>query len=134
MIRHPVHLRGPRERVTKHQPREKSADTPQLRSESSLKYAKIHSMARTSKGSGAVRGRAQPGRRVSYNPESGENWRTGVVVLPEMAKKAITAADSTGMSFAGLVNELLRRMPVDDHGRPLWAGEINEQPALPLTG
>ncbi|MFE7268205.1 hypothetical protein ACFU9B_40410 [Streptomyces sp. NPDC057592] len=51
-----------------------------------------------------------------------------------MAKKAITAADRTGLSFAGLVNELLKRMEVDENGRPVWAGELDEQKALPLTG
>ncbi|MFF4607756.1 hypothetical protein ACFY12_34085 [Streptomyces sp. NPDC001339] len=91
-------------------------------------------MARTSKGSGSVRGKAQPYRRVAYDPSSGQNWRTGVVVLPEQAAKAIKAADSIGMSFAGLVNELLRQMPVDENGRPTWAAELNEQKPLPLTG
>lgn len=91
-------------------------------------------MARTSEGSGPVRGKAQPGRRLSYDPSSGQNWRTGVVILPEMAKKAIHAADRTGLSFAGLVNELLKRMDVDENGRPVWADELDEQRTLPLTG
>lgn len=83
---------------------------------------------------GPVRGRAQGGRRVSYDPSSGENWRTGIVVVPDVAKKAIRAAESTGLSFAGLVNELVRRMPVDEEGRPVWADELDTQDTLPLTG
>ncbi|MGW6605178.1 hypothetical protein [Streptomyces sp. NPDC055036] len=83
---------------------------------------------------GPVRGRAQTGRPVTYDPKSGQNWRTGVVIVPDMAEKAIKAAGSTGLSFAGLVNELIKRMPVDENGRPLWADELNTQEALPLTG
>ncbi len=83
---------------------------------------------------GPLRGRAQTGRPVSYDPTSGQNWRTGVVIVPDMAAKAIKAAGFTGQSFAGLVNELIKRMPVDENGRPLWANELDEQKALPLTG
>lgn len=81
--------------------------------------------------SGPVRGRAQRGRRAAYDPTSGENWRTGVVVTPEEAVKALKAADLTGLSFAGLVNELIRRMDVDKHGRPVWADQLNQQNPLP---
>ncbi|MFC8223545.1 hypothetical protein ACFUTY_35940 [Streptomyces sp. NPDC057362] len=83
---------------------------------------------------GPVRGRAQTGRPVTYDPKSGQNWRTGVVIVPDMAEKAIKAAGATGLSFAGLVNELIKRMPVDENGRPAWADELNQQEALPLTG
>ncbi|MGO4417213.1 hypothetical protein AB4Z54_00150 [Streptomyces sp. MCAF7] len=83
---------------------------------------------------GPLRGRAQTGRPVTYDPKSGQNWRTGVVIVPDMAAKAIKAAGTTGLSFAGLVNELIRRMPVDENGRPVWADELDEQRALPLTG
>ncbi|MEV8590905.1 hypothetical protein AB0424_28595 [Streptomyces sp. NPDC051180] len=83
---------------------------------------------------GPLRGRAQTGRPVTYDPRSGQNWRTGVVIVPDMAEKAIKAAGSTGLSFAGLVNELIKRMPVDENGRPVWADELNRQEALPLTG
>ncbi|MFI5987082.1 hypothetical protein ACIBEA_40235 [Streptomyces sp. NPDC051555] len=85
-------------------------------------------------GSGPLRGRAQTGRPVTYDPASGQNWRTGVVVTPDMAAKAIAAAKATGLSFAGLVNELIKQMPVDKNGRPVWANELDEQKALPLTG
>ncbi|MCQ4045793.1 hypothetical protein ACFOSC_27745 [Streptantibioticus rubrisoli] len=81
-----------------------------------------------------MRGRAQGGRRVSYDPSSGENWRTGIVVVPDVAVKAIRAAERTGLSFAGLVNELVRRMEVDENGRPVWADEHDDQEALPMTG
>ncbi|MCQ8194631.1 hypothetical protein [Streptomyces rugosispiralis] len=84
--------------------------------------------------SGPLRGRAQTGRPVSYDPKSGQNWRTGVVIVPDMAEKAIKAAGAAGLSFAGLVNELIKRMPVDENGRPVWADELDEQKALPLTG
>ena len=80
---------------------------------------------------GPVRGRA--GRKVSYDPKSGQNWRTGVVIVPDAAEKAIKAAGATGLSFAGLVNELIKRMPVDENGRPVWAAEP-DQGELPMTG
>lgn len=86
---------------------------------------------------GHARGRAQAHRRTTYDPSSGQSWRTGVLVYPDEALKAITAADGAGLSFAGLVNELIRRMPVDEHGLPTWADELSgddEQEALPMTG
>lgn len=105
-------------------------------------YAKISAMTRkTGKGlqdNGPLRGRAQTGRPVTYDPKSGQNWRTGVVIVPDMAAKAIKAASSTGLSFAGLVNELIKRMPVDKNGRPVWAdpafGEPDPGEELPMTG
>lgn len=86
---------------------------------------------------GHARGRAQAHRRTSYDPASGQTWRTGVLIYPEEARKAIRAADGADLSFAGLVNELIRRMPVDDQGLPTWAHELTadaEQEELPMTG
>jgi hypothetical protein len=122
----------------KHPPPNKSRDTPLSRSESACLYGKISAVTtKTGKGrggSGPLRGRAQSGRPVTYDPSSGQNWRTGVVIVPDMAEKAIEAGKATGLSFAGLVNELIKRMPVDENGRPVWADELSEQPGLPLTG
>lgn len=56
------------------------------------------------------------------------------MVVPDVAVKAIRAAERTGLSFAGLVNELVRRMEVDENGRPVWADEHDDQEALPMTG
>ncbi|WP_327359847.1 hypothetical protein [Streptomyces sp. NBC_01304] len=83
-----------------------------------------------------MRGKAQGGRRISYDPSSGRNWQTGVVLVPDAAVKGIRAAELTGLSFAGLVNELIRRMDVDEDGRPVWAAELesDEQGELPMTG
>lgn len=81
---------------------------------------------------GPMRGRAQ-GRPVTYDPTSGQNWRTGVVIVPDAAEKALKAAGAAGLSFAGLVNELIKRMPVDENGRPVWAVEP-DQGELPMTG
>lgn len=68
---------------------------------------------------GPVRGVAQARRRV-YDPASGQPWRTGVVVLADEAAKAIKAAEKSGLSFAGLVGQLIQRMEVDAEGRPAW--------------
>lgn len=118
---------------------EKSRDTRISCSESAPGCGMITTMARKTKDEGPdlggpLRGRAQTGRPLTYDPKSGQNWRTGVVIVPDMAEKAIKAAGSTGLSFAGLVNELIKRMPVDENGRPVWAEELNRQEALPLTG
>ena len=123
----------------KRPPHEKSDDTRVCRSENLPECAKISTVARKIENEGPdlggpLRGRAQQGRPVTYDPKSGQNWRTGVVIVPDMAAKAIKAAGTTGLSFAGLVNELIRRMPVDENGRPAWADELDEQKALPLTG
>jgi len=86
---------------------------------------------------GHARGKPQGHRRPSYDPSSGQSWRTGVLVYPDEALKAITAADGAGLSFAGLVNELIRRMPVDENGLPTWTDElfgVAEQKELPMTG
>jgi hypothetical protein len=87
-------------------------------------------------GRGPVRGKPQAHRRVSYDPSTGEPWRTGVVVPAEEAAKAITAATTAGLSFAGLVTELIRRMAVDDAtGRPVWTDELAQyQKELPQAG
>lgn len=124
---------------SKRPPHGKTRDTHVSCSENAWKCGKIVSMARKTGNEGPdlggpLRGRAQTGRPVTYDPKSGQNWRTGVVIVPDMAEKAIKAAGSTGLSFAGLVNELIKRMPVDENGRPRWADELNRQEALPLTG
>ncbi|MQY10271.1 hypothetical protein SRB5_03780 [Streptomyces sp. RB5] len=74
---------------------------------------------------GRERGKPQAHRRTSYDPSTGP-WRTGVVVREQQAVKAITAAERAGLSFAGLINELVRRMEVDGNGRPVWADELNQ--------
>jgi hypothetical protein len=69
---------------------------------------------------------------VSYDPSLGKSWKTGIIVQPEDAEKAITAAEMAGVSFAGLVAQLIRRMDVDEAGRPVWADELTEhQEELP---
>lgn len=80
----------------------------------------------TTRGRGRIRGQAQ--RRISYDPSSGEKWRTGVVFPPDEAAKVIRAAERTGMSVAGVLAKLIQQMPVDAHGRPIWAHEQEELP------
>lgn len=139
MIRHTALAHNNLRPRNKRPPHKNSHNTRARRSETGREYGKIAIMVRKieSEGrdlGGPLRGRAQTGRPVSYDPTSGQNWRTGVVIVPDMAAKAIKAAGFTGQSFAGLVNELIKRMPVDENGRPLWANELDEQKALPLTG
>jgi hypothetical protein len=72
--------------------------------------------------------------RSSYDPSSGLPWRSGVIMQPEEAAKALTAANLAGLSFAGLVNELVRRMEVDETGLPVWADKPAAQEELPKAG
>jgi hypothetical protein len=76
-------------------------------------------------------GKPQQHRRVSFDPASGKPWRTGLIVQNEDAEKAIVAAEKAGLSFAGLVAQLIKRMEVDAEGRPVWADELKQQEELP---
>jgi hypothetical protein len=139
MMRHAGVFRENRSPRNKRPPHKKSRNTRVSCSEIARKCGKIVTMARKIENGGRdlggpLRGRAQTGRPVTYDPTSGQNWRTGVVIPPDTAAKAIKAIGFTGQSFAGLVTELIKRMPVDENGRPLWADELDEQKALPLTG
>ena len=81
---------------------------------------------------GAVRGVPQAHRRASYDPSTGRPWRTGVALPPDAAMKVIEAADKAGLSFAGLVTELIMRMETDDNGAPVWIASKQEE--LPKAG
>ena len=91
-------------------------------------------MATTQRVRGPKPGKQQAHNRASYDPSSGQPWRTGVIMQPEEAEKALTAANLAGLSFAGLVNELVRRMDVDEAGLPVWADELRAQEELPKAG
>ncbi len=82
---------------------------------------------------GHTRGKPQPHKRASYDPSTGKAWRTGLSLKPETAVKAIKAAELAEMSVAGLLEELIRRLPVDAEGRPTWAPPP-AQTELPLAG
>lgn len=66
-------------------------------------------------------------RGITYDPSTGKAWRTGVKLQPGEAAKAIRAAEQLTMSVNGLLAELIRRMPVDKEGRPLWPGDHHVQ-------
>ncbi|MEJ8662174.1 hypothetical protein [Streptomyces sp. MS1.AVA.4] len=83
---------------------------------------------------GPQRGAPRQGRRISYDPASGQAWRTGVVLLPDEAAKVIKAAELSNISVAGLLGELIQRMEIDAAGRPLWAHELRKQEELPKAG
>ena len=51
----------------------------------------------------------------------------GVTFQPEEADKIVTAANRMGYSVSGLINELTKRMVVDDHGLPVWYEPPEEQ-------
>ncbi len=85
---------------------------------------------------GPVRGRAQRGNEAAYDIDSGLPYRTTINLDPLAATRVIQAARVARMSVSGLINELVRRMPVDEDGRPAWADEfdLDGRLPLPLTG
>jgi hypothetical protein len=87
------------------------------------------------RGGGPIPGRQQAHRRVTYDASTGQPWKTGVMMQPAEAEKALKAADLAGLSFAGLVNELVKRLEVDEAGLPVWAAELKtQQEELPKAG
>lgn len=74
---------------------------------------------------GPIRGRAQRGNEVAYDLNSGRPYRTSVSFDPFASVKLIKAARAARMSVGGLINELVRRMPLDEAGRPVWADELD---------
>lgn len=87
-------------------------------------------MARTG---GPIPGRAQRGREATYDPDSGLPYRTSASFDPETAVKLIQAAEKLHMSISGFLAEAVRRLEVDEDGRPLWTDELAEDEGrLPL--
>jgi hypothetical protein len=80
---------------------------------------------------GPAQGKPQPHRRASYDASSGRPWRTGVALPPDAAAKAVKASERANLSFAGLVTDLIRRMDVDETGRPTWHEQKDPQEELP---
>ena len=74
--------------------------------------------------------RPQAGNQTTYGVGSGRPYRTGVTFQPEEADKIVTAANRMGYSVSGLINELTKRMTVDQHGLPVWFDRSEEQEFL----
>lgn len=90
---------------------------------------------------GPRRGVAQRGRESGYDITSGLPYRTSVQLEAEAAAKMVRAHRNSNLSLSGLINELIERMPVDEQGRPVWLGEVEQkrqadqnQGRLPLNG
>ena len=49
---------------------------------------------------------------------------------PEEAAKIVTAANQMGYSVSGLINELTKRMVVDEQGLPVWFDRSEHQEYL----
>ncbi len=86
---------------------------------------------------GAPRGKQQRGRLAKYDPTSDRDYMPGPRFKGDDAVKLVRAANAIPMSTSELLNELVRRMDVDESGRPLWW--VAEHPdgfteELPLTG
>ncbi|HEX6514920.1 MAG TPA: hypothetical protein VF049_05070 [Nocardioidaceae bacterium] len=78
-------------------------------------------------------GKIQRGNEATYDPASGRNYRPTPTFAPLAAVKLIKAAEAMNMSVSGLLNELVRRMDVDEIGRPVWVDELDEDEGrLPL--
>jgi hypothetical protein len=77
-------------------------------------------IATMSQGRGAPRGKPQQGRRATFDAASGKGYRTGVSFPADVAEKVLKGAHCSDMSVSGLLADLVRRMPVDEQGRPDW--------------
>jgi hypothetical protein len=93
-----------------------NADTPEVRTSDAMQkfHAKIYPMARLDQ--------RQRGNEAKYDPENPTPgpYRPTAFFPPDLAVKVTAAADALGISVSGLLRELVRRMPVDEHGRPIW--------------
>ena len=69
---------------------------------------------------GAPRGRVQRGHAATYKVGSGVNYRPGVNLPPAEANKIVTASRAMNYSVSGLIQQLIARMEVDEHGVPTW--------------
>ena len=74
--------------------------------------------------------RPQAGNQTTYDVNSGRPYRTGVTFQPEEAAKIVTAANQMGYSVSGLINELTKRMVVDEQGLPVWFDRSEHQEYL----
>lgn len=81
---------------------------------------------------GAPLGASQRGNPPSYDISSGKTWRPNPTLEPTQAVKLLLAMEAMGTSASAVINEMLKRMPVDKTGRPLWATR-HEQPPLDLS-
>lgn len=70
---------------------------------------------------GPVPGKRQAGKeQPNYDPSTGKPFRLNVTFAPEDAQLLIGAANQANLSLSGLVNELVRNMPLDPvTGKPL---------------
>lgn len=73
------------------------------------------------------------GRPAEYDPSSGRSWRPGGTFAPDTALKLYRAMEALDVSASGVLNELVRRMEVDDNGRPLWADEVPQARQLQMV-
>lgn len=69
---------------------------------------------------GAPRGRVQRGHAATYEVGSGGGYRPGVNLPSAEADKIVTASRAMNYSVSGLIQQLIARMEVDEHGVPKW--------------
>jgi hypothetical protein len=80
----------------------------------------------------APRGRPQRGHEAFYDPTSGLPYRPGPTFRGHDAAKLVAMAKGARITVSELLNELVRREPVDQDGRPLWAIDEDKDGRLPL--
>ncbi len=91
---------------------QKDCDTPDVVLHTDHRSVHDHRMAQ--------HGKPQRGHEPQYQVGCGRSYRPGIYLGPAEADRAVTAALSMGMSVSGLLTELIKRMDVDDVGRPTW--------------
>lgn len=76
---------------------------------------------------GAQRGRIQRGNAAGYQLGSGLPYRPTCNLPPTEAEKIVIAAAAMECSVSGLIQQLVARMEVDEHGAPTWYEPPDEQ-------
>lgn len=69
---------------------------------------------------GAPRGRIQRGNAAGYQLGSGLSYRPTCNLPAAEAEKIVIAAAAMNCSVSGLIQQLVARMDVDEHGVPRW--------------
>src|SRR5512144_196799 len=78
-------------------------------------------------------GARQRGREARYDPASAQTIRISTTMSASLAAKLAVAAKQMNLSVSGMVQELIRRLDVDENGRPVWASETEDSEGrLPL--
>lgn len=111
--------------LTNREPAKKIGDTPPGVHNSRATLSQDRCMA--------LPGKRQRGKEPAYDPTSGGPYRAGLYMDPVTGAKLVRLSETLNMSVSGVVRLLVERVDVDEHGRPVWADELEHaEGRLPL--